>query len=60
MTVVLNLTEPQIEVLREALNYGKLQVQAATGTPPELKKEKVEVIDSILRLVPRVVARIDD
>jgi hypothetical protein len=60
VTVALNLTAAQIDVLREALNYGKLQVQTAVGTPPELKKEKVEVIDSILRQFPRVVARIDD
>ncbi len=60
MIVVLKLTETQIDVLREALNYGKLPVQAAAGTPAALKKERVEVIDSILRELPRVVARIDD
>jgi hypothetical protein len=43
-----------------ALVATTLQVQAAAGMPPELKKEKVEVIDSILRRLPRVVARIDD
>lgn len=49
MTIVLNLTEDQGGVLYETLRHAKLQVESAPGTPLQVKKDKLELIDSILR-----------
>jgi len=41
------LTSEEVELLLESLKYSKQRVSDAQGTPYELRKEKLEKLDSI-------------
>ena len=60
MAVLLDLTSDMLDVLRESLRYSKKQVEDAPGTPAQLRRAKVAILDAILQQLPRIVAPIGD
>ncbi len=58
--MTIDLNKQDIEVIRTSLEFSKHRVSSERETPPEVRKENIERIDTVLRKLPRVAARIDD
>lgn len=56
--MIIELSDQDIEVIRTSLQYSKARVAGVTETPPDVRKENVDRIETVLEKL-RVASRSD-